>query len=166
MEGYFELNPSPTEDAGLKSASWPPPDFLFNLPPNDVSGLPPPHKRGREDEMHPSMATGIAPDSLNVLQYDPSAPDEDDEYIDPEEAGPMEEGESVLRLGGRKGGASPKKKRATGSSQRLLSEVQVDEDGKAIGRRKIQIEFIQDKSRRHITFSKRKAGIMKKVCPS
>lgn len=31
------------------------------------------------------------------------------------------------------------------------------------GRRKIKIEFIQDKSRRHITFSKRKAGIMKKV---
>lgn len=33
------------------------------------------------------------------------------------------------------------------------------------GRRKIKIEFINDKSRRHITFSKRKAGIMKKVCP-
>ncbi|GJJ13393.1 hypothetical protein Clacol_007647 [Clathrus columnatus] len=31
------------------------------------------------------------------------------------------------------------------------------------GRRKIKIEFIQDKSRRHITFSKRKAGIMKKA---
>jgi hypothetical protein len=31
------------------------------------------------------------------------------------------------------------------------------------GRRKIKIEFIEDKSRRHITFSKRKAGIMKKV---
>lgn len=30
-------------------------------------------------------------------------------------------------------------------------------------RRKIQIKFIEDKSRRHITFSKRKAGIMKKV---
>ncbi|KAI0338916.1 SRF-TF-domain-containing protein, partial [Trametopsis cervina] len=30
-------------------------------------------------------------------------------------------------------------------------------------RRKIKIEFIQDKSRRHITFSKRKAGIMKKA---
>ncbi len=30
-------------------------------------------------------------------------------------------------------------------------------------RRKIDIKFIQDKSRRHITFSKRKAGIMKKV---
>lgn len=31
------------------------------------------------------------------------------------------------------------------------------------GRRKIKIEYIDDKSRRHITFSKRKAGIMKKV---
>lgn len=30
-------------------------------------------------------------------------------------------------------------------------------------RRKIEIKFIEDKSRRHITFSKRKAGIMKKV---
>jgi len=34
---------------------------------------------------------------------------------------------------------------------------------KRAGRRKINIEFIQDKSRRHITFSKRKAGIMKKA---
>ncbi|KAJ8691751.1 transcription factor of the MADS box [Pleurotus ostreatus] len=44
-----------------------------------------------------------------------------------------------------------------------------DDDGekpksdKKAGRRKIKIEFIQDKSRRHITFSKRKAGIMKKA---
>lgn len=34
---------------------------------------------------------------------------------------------------------------------------------KKAGRRKIKIEYIDDKSRRHITFSKRKAGIMKKV---
>jgi pheromone receptor transcription factor len=41
-----------------------------------------------------------------------------------------------------------------------------DDDGDAGGRerRKIEIKFITDKSRRHITFSKRKAGIMKKVC--
>ena len=40
-----------------------------------------------------------------------------------------------------------------------------DDDGKpGRERRKIDIKFIQDKSRRHITFSKRKAGIMKKVC--
>ena len=48
-----------------------------------------------------------------------------------------------------------------------------DDDDEKGGRerRKIEIKFIQDKSRRHITFSKRKAGIMKKVdsprdCPS
>jgi pheromone receptor transcription factor len=40
-----------------------------------------------------------------------------------------------------------------------------DDDDSKPGRerRKIEIKFIQDKSRRHITFSKRKAGIMKKV---
>lgn len=45
-----------------------------------------------------------------------------------------------------------------------------DDDGpkrpanaKRAGRRKIKIEYIQEKSRRHITFSKRKSGIMKKV---
>lgn len=40
-----------------------------------------------------------------------------------------------------------------------------DDDDDKVGRerRKIEIKFIADKSRRHITFSKRKAGIMKKV---
>ncbi|ORX52789.1 SRF-TF-domain-containing protein [Hesseltinella vesiculosa] len=35
--------------------------------------------------------------------------------------------------------------------------------GKRNGRRKIKIEYIEDKTKRHITFSKRKAGIMKKA---
>eukprot|EP01097_Dermamoeba_algensis_P004806 TRINITY_DN3084_c0_g1_i1.p1 TRINITY_DN3084_c0_g1~~TRINITY_DN3084_c0_g1_i1.p1 ORF type:complete len:145 (-),score=20.61 TRINITY_DN3084_c0_g1_i1:180-614(-) len=34
---------------------------------------------------------------------------------------------------------------------------------KKAGRRKIKIEFIEDKSRRQITFSKRKSGLMKKA---
>ncbi|OCF35080.1 hypothetical protein I316_03120 [Kwoniella heveanensis BCC8398] len=38
----------------------------------------------------------------------------------------------------------------------------VEKDGEP-SRRKIRIEYISDKSRRHITFSKRKAGIMKKA---
>ncbi|MCJ1444330.1 MAG: transcription factor of the MADS box [Stictis urceolatum] len=38
-----------------------------------------------------------------------------------------------------------------------------DDDKHGRERRKIDIKFIQDKSRRHITFSKRKAGIMKKA---
>ena len=41
-----------------------------------------------------------------------------------------------------------------------------DDDKPGRERRKIDIKFIQDKSRRHITFSKRKAGIMKKVWDS
>ena len=41
-----------------------------------------------------------------------------------------------------------------------------DDDKPGRERRKIDIKFISDKSRRHITFSKRKAGIMKKVRPS
>lgn len=43
-----------------------------------------------------------------------------------------------------------------------LAEVKGERDAHT-GRRKIRIEFIEDDSRRHITFSKRKAGIMKKV---
>lgn len=38
-----------------------------------------------------------------------------------------------------------------------------EKPSKRSGRRKIKIEYIEDKNRRHITFSKRKAGIMKKV---
>ena len=37
---------------------------------------------------------------------------------------------------------------------------------KKAGRRKIKIEYIQDKSRRHITFSKRKAGMFVSVSSS
>mmetsp|Transcript_2586 Transcript_2586/g.2892 ORF Transcript_2586/g.2892 Transcript_2586/m.2892 type:complete len:118 (-) Transcript_2586:99-452(-) len=40
---------------------------------------------------------------------------------------------------------------------------EMDDGIKRKGRRKIEITFIEDKSRRHITFSKRKAGIMKKA---
>lgn len=55
------------------------------------------------------------------------------------------------------------------SATGLLDELEDSDDesprgeGKRAGRRKIKIEYIEDKSRRHITFSKRKAGIMKKV---
>lgn len=42
-------------------------------------------------------------------------------------------------------------------------DLEDDQVVKKAGRRKIQIEYIEEKSRRHITFSKRKAGIMKKA---
>jgi pheromone receptor transcription factor len=47
--------------------------------------------------------------------------------------------------------------------QRPAHDDDDDDDDKGRERRKIEIKFIADKSRRHITFSKRKAGIMKKV---
>lgn len=55
------------------------------------------------------------------------------------------------------------------SAAGLLDDLEDSDDDaprsgeKRSGRRKIKIEYIEDKSRRHITFSKRKAGIMKKV---
>ncbi|KAL1930988.1 hypothetical protein VTP01DRAFT_10125 [Rhizomucor pusillus] len=51
----------------------------------------------------------------------------------------------------------------------LYNDDNEDDDGSEVpckqqsGRKKIKIEYIQDKNRRHITFSKRKAGIMKKA---
>jgi hypothetical protein len=36
-------------------------------------------------------------------------------------------------------------------------------NAQSVGRRKIHIEFIEDKPRRHVTFTKRKSGLMKKV---
>jgi pheromone receptor transcription factor len=38
-----------------------------------------------------------------------------------------------------------------------------DDSEERVGRRKINIEFIEDRSRRHITFSKRKTGLIKKA---
>ena len=55
---------------------------------------------------------------------------------------------------------------ATRGTKRARTTADDDDDDDEKGgkeRRKIDIKFIQDKSRRHITFSKRKAGIMKKV---
>ncbi|RMZ78479.1 hypothetical protein DV737_g3913, partial [Chaetothyriales sp. CBS 132003] len=54
--------------------------------------------------------------------------------------------------------------RGTKRPRSNLNEEDDDDDEKGgRERRKIEIKFIQDKSRRHITFSKRKAGIMKKA---
>ncbi|EPE08141.1 mads box protein [Ophiostoma piceae UAMH 11346] len=53
-----------------------------------------------------------------------------------------------------------------GTKRQRPSAVDDDDDDDEKGgreRRKIEIKFISDKSRRHITFSKRKAGIMKKA---
>lgn len=50
-----------------------------------------------------------------------------------------------------------------GNKRRAPDDDDDDDEKPGRERRKIDIKFISDKSRRHITFSKRKAGIMKKV---
>ena len=73
---------------------------------------------------------------------------------------------AVDALDGGHDGAAPESrgvKRARVSAAGGGDDDDDDDDKPGRERRKIDIKFIQDKSRRHITFSKRKAGIMKKV---
>ena len=49
------------------------------------------------------------------------------------------------------------------NDEQFEEEEDEDDTRKRSGRRKINIEYIKDKARRHITFSKRKNGIMKKA---
>lgn len=92
-----------------------------------------------------------------IIHFDPNATMSDDE--DEEDDG------------------RPKKKQRKGAAAGLASSVGAGalsdsqnggagtggEDDKDKGRRKIEIEYIHKKEKRHITFSKRKAGIMKKA---
>ncbi|GAB7346710.1 hypothetical protein MBLNU459_g1825t1 [Dothideomycetes sp. NU459] len=56
-----------------------------------------------------------------------------------------------------------KRQRTSNAAAAAADDDDDDDDKPGRERRKIEIKFIQDKSRRHITFSKRKAGIMKKA---
>ncbi|KAI9315685.1 hypothetical protein BX666DRAFT_1958146 [Dichotomocladium elegans] len=64
---------------------------------------------------------------------------------------------------GRKGGPSSKNKPYDDVDNESVDDSDSEKPSKRSGRRKIKIEYIEDKNRRHITFSKRKAGIMKKA---
>ncbi|GAA5933604.1 uncharacterized protein JCM15063_001359 [Sporobolomyces koalae] len=81
-----------------------------------------------------------------IIPFDPNAAsDDDDEDED---------------------GGSPRKKRrnaASGKNGKTGGADGTDGAGDEKGRRKIEIEYITKKEKRHITFSKRKAGIMKKA---
>lgn len=92
-------------------------------------------KRPRTLDMHPGNAAASADPHPNQSQQAP--PVGDDAFINDQDA-------------------------VDSAGDEDEDEEKPKSDKKA-GRRKIKIEFIQDKSRRHITFSKRKAGIMKKA---
>ncbi|KAH7158100.1 MADS box protein [Dactylonectria estremocensis] len=61
-------------------------------------------------------------------------------------------------------GSAVQESRGVKRQRQAAADDEDDDDEKGSReRRKIEIKFISDKSRRHITFSKRKAGIMKKA---
>ncbi|KAG5988466.1 hypothetical protein E4U43_003822 [Claviceps pusilla] len=61
------------------------------------------------------------------------------------------------------GGGAPESRGTKRQRSSVGDDDDDDEEKGSRERRKIEIKFISDKSRRHITFSKRKAGIMKKA---
>lgn len=98
-----------------------------------------------------------------IISYDPNGSPSDFDEDDDDAEGPVQ-GRPRKRKSTRdlRAAASNQAGGAQASSSKGAPSGDDDkEDDK--GRRKIQIEYIEEKSKRHITFSKRKAGIMKKV---
>ncbi|KAI5475329.1 minichromosome maintenance protein 1, partial [Pseudohyphozyma bogoriensis] len=98
-----------------------------------------------------------------MIQFDPRASPSDDEDDDDDDAdagvaGRPKKRKSVKDL--RSAAAAQSSGGGAGGAGASKPAVGADDEDK--GRRKIQIEYIEEKSKRHITFSKRKAGIMKK----
>ncbi|BGP20247.1 hypothetical protein JCM10213_008956 [Rhodosporidiobolus nylandii] len=89
--------------------------------------------------------------SFDPSRGSPSEPEDSDEDAERAVEGRPRKRKSTRDLRGA-AAAQPKEEEKEKSG--------ADEDK---GRRKIQIEYIEEKSKRHITFSKRKAGIMKKA---
>ena len=82
------------------------------------------------------------------------------------EQGQGEEGQGVeYHEGGAEGGEYQEGGEEGGDGVKADDEEVMEQPKKrgGHGRRKIEIEYIDDKIRRHITFSKRKAGISKKA---
>ncbi|GAA6035665.1 hypothetical protein JCM8097_004959 [Rhodosporidiobolus ruineniae] len=101
----------------------------------------------------PSTSATRAPPP--IISYDPNAASDDDDDEDggaaPKKKRKAAGGRAAAASGGGGGNAS-----ASGSQSGAADQPEK-------GRRKIEIEYIQKKEKRHITFSKRKAGIMKKA---
>ena len=85
--------------------------------------------------------------------YDNDDEDEEEDDEDDEDDEEVHEGEN---------GASNGKKRKSQSASKTTNSL-LKKKKKTKGRVKINMEFIEDKTRRYTTFSKRKTGIMKKA---
>lgn len=109
--------------------------------------------------------THAAASAVPIIQFDPAtagSDDDDDEDDDAGVAGRPRKRKSTSNLRGAAAASSSSK--AGGEESTEL--VRKGSDEGANSRRKITIEYIEKKDKRHITFTKRKAGIMKKVGPA
>lgn len=93
-----------------------------------------------------------------MISYDPKDSNSDNEDDDQDYEEPAMQSNGRLL-----------KKRKSGANLKQSAKEVTTNDGEVKGepeirvRRQIQISLIEEKAKRHITFSKRKAGIMKKV---
>lgn len=118
--------------------------------------------------LDPGLGPGAVHDPLDAAPFALPAPSEVSYgtpapivHFDPRQADSEEEDEEHDE---EEEGARPKKRKSTANLRKSgVVEDSGAGDDREKGRRKISIEFIAKKEKRHITFSKRKAGIMKKV---
>lgn len=106
------------------------------------------------------LASSSTSPGLSMREFDPKAsPSDDDEEASEEEDTGMQSG----RPRKRKSVANLRGAAATGGHSSPVKAATAGNEDEEKGKRKMTIEYIEEKSKRHITFSKRKAGIMKKV---
>jgi hypothetical protein len=133
MAQFLHSNQLYPSGSSVRSVSHP---FAYSPEQSQIIGV----KRERLSDEFSSLPYSDLSPSSKPTQSSPAVPISEDAFVgfNPEDegSGSDEDDES---------GSGSKKK------------------GKHSGRRSIKIEYIKDKSRRHITFSKRKAGILKKV---
>ncbi|KAJ8293984.1 RING finger protein ETP1 [Rhodotorula toruloides] len=150
-----QQHPSPVSPAFPPSASQQPTpgqaaDNGSLLPPHPVASSAGPSTSAPSPA--PPTTRSTRKTAPPIIAFDPSADGSDDDDDD-EEGGPKKKRRATA--GARASSAKGSGNEAGGSAG------PADPDDK--GRRKIEIEYIQKKEKRHITFSKRKAGIMKKA---
>ncbi|GAA5866061.1 hypothetical protein JCM3774_000011 [Rhodotorula dairenensis] len=103
---------------------------------------------GRKDR----QTSGTQSPSPVLFEDDVIGDDDDDDDDDAEEDA----------AGGGGGGKGSKAQQAAAAPPRK-ARFPNKRNAQSVGRRKIHIEFIEDKPRRHVTFTKRKSGLMKKA---
>ncbi|WFD20842.1 transcription factor of the MADS box [Malassezia caprae] len=141
----------PFEPMAPQGAAWP---FPIASMPGGQGGLP---NAGGIVAMPPNFAPGIAPDN-SVPTADPGADASNVSTDSQAPTHPLPADTTPTPANA----PQTQDQEATRTNGRRRSQARSEKDIQT-GRRKIKIEYIDDDARRHITFSKRKAGIMKKA---